>query len=108
MTTPSRSKYAETSSSSHWRDSFRPTASVAEVRRGRPGVLDVVDPVGRGEQQHRRIVQQADLDEGLVATGTDVVPTTVDAPEDDLLERVALLRDAVHLLRRHVGELLRR
>ena len=51
-----RAKYAEISASSHC---ATPSAhrQRPEVRRGRPGVLDVVDPVGRGEQQHRRIVQ---------------------------------------------------
>ena len=39
-------------------------------------------------------------------TGPDVVPAAVDAADHHLDERVALLRDAVHLLGGDVGELV--
>lgn len=67
----------------------------------------MVDAMGCREQQHRRILEPAHLDERLVAAGTGMVDTTVYAAEHDLLEGVALHRDAVHLLGCNVRELLR-
>ena len=79
--TPRRSKYASTSSSSHCRDSRSPSASIARYAGDGRGVLDVVDPMGSGEQQHRHALEAAHLDERLVVAGTGVMAAAVDASD---------------------------
>ena len=65
-----------------------PARSIA-VALARPGVLDVVDAVRRGEGEHQGAVVPAHLDRRLVVPEADVVPPVeleVEPAEDDLLQ----------------------